>query len=352
MRKITSKIKEYVERADLERPHLGCDAAKLDSMTALEFASTEFDDGELAQMLFSMVTGALLGIEPDEISALQFIDYVKSGTGLRNILADGKDGGQYLWNRQGNQGFTPSMAAELHPGSVKTSTSVKSISQSDKGCVVETTDGTRYHAEKVIISVPTPLYRQIRFDPELPLAKKTLGESTKLGYYSKTILVFSSPWWRMSGLSGSLSSSKGPISFTRDTCVPEDEQYSITCFHVGGAGRVWSELPARERRDAVVKQFHEMCGVVVTEVPKPIKVLEKEWTKDLWARGALSPVMMPGTMMSEAGKALRDPVGHVHFVGTETSVMWKGTWRERFGLASGGLKRSLTRSPRRIGSSP
>ncbi|KAI8187123.1 putative flavin-containing monoamine oxidase A [Colletotrichum sp. SAR 10_86] len=144
------------------------------------------------------------------------------------------------------------------------------------------------------------------------------------GYYSKTILVFEKPWWRDAGFSGSIASETGPIVFSRDTCVPDDKQYSITCFHVAEPGRQWSKLQADDRREAVLKQFRAMFSTVVDDVPEPINIIDKEWTKDLWARGAPSPVMGPGVLTSDAGKAVREPVGHIHFIGTETSLVWKG----------------------------
>ncbi|EEA23285.1 mao-A, putative [Talaromyces marneffei ATCC 18224] len=55
-----------------------------------------------------------------------------------------------------------------------------------------------------------------------------------------------------------------------------------------------------------------------------IEVIEKEWTKGPWAMGAPSPVMMPGSMTSEAGEAIRSVFDKVHFIGTETSHVWKG----------------------------
>ncbi|WXC48691.1 hypothetical protein QX201_008400 [Fusarium graminearum] len=34
--------------------------------------------------------------------------------------------------------------------------------------------------------------------------------------------------------------------------------------------------------------------------------------------------MMPGLLTSDSGKALREFYGRIHFVGTETSLVWKG----------------------------
>ncbi|KAJ3521051.1 hypothetical protein NM208_g13462 [Fusarium decemcellulare] len=312
-------LSEYVERSDLEHPDLGPDAKKLDSMNALEFADQEFGS-DLSKMLVTTLTRALLGVDPDELSALYLVDYIKSGTGLENISSDLKDGGQYMRNRQGNENFSTKLAQKLKKDSVKLNTPVTSITQSRRGCTVHTKDG-KYHAKKVIVSVPTSLYPLIDFHPELPRAKQELSES-KLGYFSKTVLVFNSPWWRDADLSGVFTSPDGPISFTRDTCVPEDEQYSITCFHVGKPGREWSSLPTQDRQDAVLKQFRAAFSTVA-KVPEPINIVEKEWTKDEWFQGGPTPVLMPGAMTG-AAKSIREPFKNIHFVGTETSLVWKG----------------------------
>ncbi|KAM5358100.1 hypothetical protein ACJZ2D_015593 [Fusarium nematophilum] len=294
-----AKISEYVDRSDLQNPHLGPDAKHLDSLTALEFADKEFGS-DLSKALVTTLTRALLGVDADELSALFLIDYIKS-----------------------NQNFSTKLAEKLRKGSLKLSTPVTSIAQSSKGCTVKTRNGQRFYSKKVIVSVPTSLYHLIDFQPSLPPAKKELAESTTLGYFSKTVLVFDSPWWRDAGLSGVFTSPDGPVVFTRDTCVPEDEQYSITCFHVGEPGRQWSALSAQERQDAVLKQFNAAFSTVVDDVPKPISIVEKDWTKDHWFQGAPSPVMLPGTMTG-AGRSIRTPVKNIHFVGTETALVWKG----------------------------
>lgn len=172
--------------------------------------------------------------------------------------------------------------------------------------------------------MPTPLYPLIRFEPPLPPAKKALSESTESGYYTKTVLVFSEPWWHAANLSGAYSSADGPIVFTHDTCVPQDAQYSITCFHAGDPGRKWAGLPADERRRVVLRDFRTAFGKVVEKVPEPANVVEKDWTADPWARGGPAAVWRTGVLTGEAGKAITEPFGNVHFVGTETSPIWKG----------------------------
>lgn len=174
------------------------------------------------------------------------------------------------------------------------------------------------------MSVPTCLYSTIAFDPPLPPSKQALGDSTALGYYSKTIFVFEKPWWREAGLSGIIESETGPIYFSRDTCSEEDGQYSITCFVAGDRGREWSKWSSAERKKIVSNQFKRIFSAVDIKAPEPVNIIVQEWTKQPWIWGAPSPVMMPGTLTSDSGKALREAYGRVHFVGTETSLVWKG----------------------------
>lgn len=225
----------------------------------------------------------------------------------------------------GNQSFSKRLAQLLKPNTVHLNSPVSEIVQNGKtDCIVKTTTGLTAHCKKVILSIPTTLYPSISFAPPLPPAKQKLSEGTALGYYAKMIFVFEKPWWREAGLSGAFTSDIGPVSFTRDTCVEEDEQYSITCFLVGDAGRRWSKFSKSAREQQVRSQFQAVFGSLVKDIPQPLNIIEKEWVKDPWARGAPSPVMPPGIMTSDAGQLIREPFGDVHFVETETALVWKG----------------------------
>ncbi|EWZ00290.1 hypothetical protein FOYG_00173 [Fusarium oxysporum NRRL 32931] len=311
-------LSDYAERCDIDDPSNVPDAKYLDSMTVAEFIAGFKDPS--ASVLVNSITRSLLGVESDEPSALFFLDILKRGTGLKNVISDFKDGAQYLRNRQGNQAFCNRLAAGLNAGSVKISSAVKAITQKEgEGCFVETINGDVYRADRVIVSVPTPLYPLIHFEPSLPPAKKKLGDSAKSGYYTKTILVYA----------GILQVSQARIvppmgqSSSHDTCIPQDGQYSITCFHAGDPGRNRSRLPAEERKQVVLQDICTAFGTVVDNIPEPINVIEKDWTKDPWAQGGPGPVWRPGFLAGESGKAIAEPFGNIHFVGTETSSVWR-----------------------------
>jgi monoamine oxidase len=66
-----------------------------DRMSMKEFV-THHGGGETALATASVWTRAMLGCEPEDVSALFFLDYCKCGGGLLTMRSDRKDGGQYL----------------------------------------------------------------------------------------------------------------------------------------------------------------------------------------------------------------------------------------------------------------
>lgn len=221
--------------------------------------------------------------------------------------------------------FPRRLAERLRPGSVHLSTPVTAVTQSSSGiCSVETFSGLTFTSKKVILSAPTPVYHKIQFDPPLPPSKLLLSNSTLNGCYSKLIFVFSTPWWRENNLSGIMNTTVGPISFTRDTCSEEDEQYSLTGFLVGDIGHKWSLKSKEERKRLGWEQLKMMYGVVVSSIPEPINILEKEWIKDPWVMGGSCPGMPVGVITSDVGRSLITPHQNIHFVGSETSAEWTG----------------------------
>lgn len=296
--------------------------------------------GPKALGIVNVWTRAMLGCESSELSALYFLDYCKSGGGLLQMRGDRKHGGQYLRLRTGEpyvtmimrptndcigtQSFSTNIADSMVPESVILEAPVARIYQKESGAIVTTEDGTRYHCKKVIVSVPTPVYKDIGFYPPLPLNKVRYSNSTMLGYYAKMILCYDKAWWKDAGFCGMTQSSVGPMSVTRDTSDEAVGLYSLTCFVVGEPGRLWSKLDTSTRKEAILAQLTVLFGAEHEQrIRNPTEVFEQEWAKDPWSRGCPCPVTPPN-IMTDVGPALREPFGAIHFVGTETSFEWKG----------------------------
>ncbi len=218
------------------------------------------------------------------------------------------------------------MAAELPEGSLLLNCPVTRIQQNDHEVVVESIH-ERFKCQRAIVSVPTPLYKEISFSPPLRPNKLKLSQSTKLGCYGKSICVYKQPWWREAGFCGLLQSGVGPAGVFRDTSVDDLGQYSITCFMVGKPAREWGELSRQERDEAVLGQIEAGFGrhaiAAGITVDQPAEIVEQQWLLEKWSQGCPCPAMPPG-VMSELGHELRMPAGRLHFVGTETAYEWKG----------------------------
>jgi monoamine oxidase len=221
----------------------------------------------------------------------------------------------------GTQSIAEGLAASLSPGTVRLGIAVKSIVQTKGGVEAHSTDGHVFRGRKVIVAFSTPLYAKISFDPPLPAGKALLAGSTRLGYYTKVMAVYSKPWWRDNGFCGASQSFLGPAAATRDTSEDSRSMFRLTSFIAGQPGEEWSRLPPAERRAAVLAQLSHLFGS--NDAHLPTEYVEQQWSSEEWSLGCPCPYTPPG-VLTKVGEYLTEPHGHVHFVGTETAVEWKG----------------------------
>lgn len=195
--------------------------------------------------------------------------------------------------------------------------------------MVETLSRSVFRARKVLISIPTPLYKHIRFSPPLPLEKQEIIGSTHLGAYSKCILVYSTPWWREAGLNGGFADFSGPVAFSRDVSSDEDGVFAIGCLIFGDYAVKWSRLPPSQRVKVVKDQLASMVSAadksdLRRKVYDTVRTIEKQWLPEPWSEGAPCPMVAPGGTWARLGNELRRPFRNLHFIGTETAYEWKG----------------------------
>ena len=79
-------------------------------------------------------------------------------------------------------------------------------------------------------------------------------------------------------------------------------------------------LDAGERRRCVLESLTTLFGPPAAD---PVHYLERDWTSEEWTRGCYAALFTPGTW-TQLGPALREPVGRIHWAGTETATVWCG----------------------------
>ncbi|RAH81528.1 putative flavin-containing amine oxidase [Aspergillus japonicus CBS 114.51] len=281
---------------------------------------------EVAVATARVWTRAMLGQDPNDVSALYFLNYCKAGGGLLQMRSDRKHGGQYLRVRQGTQAFALGLAASLPRDTVRLAQPVHSIVQTAHQPVKVQAGGAVYAARKVILTVPTPAMKKIAFFPALPPAKQAWIESTTYGYYTKAMVEFRSPFWVRGGFCGLAQSFSGPASVVRDSCSPDDAKYVLTCFMSGEPGRAWAALPVPEQERQLLDQLAKLFQVARGNVDDEfVQMTKYEWAQDEWSGwGCPCTSLTPGVLDTLGPDALRESCGDLHFAGTETAGEWKG----------------------------
>lgn len=287
----------------------------------------------------SVWTRAMLRHEPEDVSALFFLNYCKSGGGLcrcgligrvvsmplvGRIILDADCvpfvGGQHVRVRSGTQSFAHGLANSLPAGTIRLSHAMISIEQRSKQEVLVSTATKTFKARKVITSVPPPVLRNITFQPPLPLAKQLLLDSYNYGFYQKVMVVFKSPFWVEKGFCGLTQSFRGPAAVVRDTSSPVDKKWILTCFMAGKYALEWSKKEKEEREAALLDRI-----VAFYDSPHArtelVEFVTLPWSDEEFSGfGCPSPSLPPG-VLSTVGHAIREPFQDVHFVGTETAGM-------------------------------
>ncbi|KAG2413381.1 hypothetical protein HFD88_002570 [Aspergillus terreus] len=247
-----------------------------------------------------------------------------SGGGLLQMRSDRKHGGQYLRVRQGTQIFSETIMKSLLPDTVQLSAPVTAMHQFQKDHVVVQCAKGAFAARKVISATPTTVLKSIDIQPPLPPQKQLLVNSLRYGYYTKVMMVFKSAWWVEKGYCGLVQSFNGPVSIFRDTSIPVDGKWVLTCFLAGDTGRLWSQLSEEARIEAILAQLSDIYADTVRVRGEYVESLGHEWINEQYSGyGCPCPSLAPG-VLSVVGDAIREPFRDVHFVGTETAEEWKG----------------------------
>lgn len=231
----------------------------------------------------------------------------------------------------------------LPEGSVKLESPVQSIYQ-DTGLgsgkvTITTRSGQEYTAKQVICTIPSPLYGSVSWSPLLPPPHQALAQRAFLGILGKCIAIYSKPWWREAGWSGTHQSSEGPISVIFDTCDGDlvdltgssssyvgarARQFSLTGF-IAGRNAVSFFAPDQSEDDRRRRSLDQLSRLFNDhpDARRPAQLIFENWADEEFSQGAPCPILATGAL-SNYGQYYGKRHGQVWFAGTEYSEVWKG----------------------------
>lgn len=272
--------------------------------------------------LFELVTEAVWAAEPADVSLLHVLFYTRSGSGFDSLI--GTEGGaQQDRFHGGSQRLALLMAEQLGAERVRLGSAVRRIEHGGDRVTVHADGGgsvVRVRARRAIVAVPPTLAGRIDYDPILPALRDQLTQRMPQGSVIKTMALYDEPFWRREGLSGQGTSDVGPARVVFDNSPPDGSPGVLLGFLEGRFARHWATRPAAERRQAVLDGHARLFG---PRAAKPAGFVERVWADEEWTRGCYGCLMTTGGW-TEYGRALREPIGRIHWAGAETATVWNG----------------------------
>lgn len=174
-------------------------------------------------------------------------------------------------------------------------------------------------ADRVIVALPPVLAERINFEPGLPRAKRQLLRGLRMGNLIKCEAVYDRPFWRDEGLTGQAVSYSSPVGTTFDNTPPDGKPGVLMGFVGGAPARHFASRPTALRK-AALENFASYFGA---QARRPRQYLQQIWANEAYTGGC--PVAFaPVGVLTQHGDAIREPIGRIHFAGTETSTYWNG----------------------------
>jgi monoamine oxidase len=316
MQLVLMRLGKLCDKVPLDRPYDAPRAIEWDTMTVKDWKRRTIHTRGVSE-LFDAAVNVVFGAEAGELSLLHFLFYLHSSGGLMPLIET--HGGAQENRVVGGAQRVSLRMAELLGERLVLGAPVGRIVQSDDG-VTLFSDGREVRARYAILAVPPALAARIDYAPALPADRDQLTQRMPMGTTAKCIALYDRAFWRDEGFSGEAVSDRPPVSITYDASSHDGKQAALVGFVVGQAARDWSRLPADQRRSTVLSSFGRLFG---QRAEAPSDYIEKDWSTEIWTRGCPIGIMPPGTLTGY-GPALREPVGRLHFAGTETATEWCG----------------------------
>lgn len=306
------RIEKLCAQVDLDRPGANARAATWDTMSLGDWLARM--RRRRARDAMALLARLHFAAEPGEISFLHALHTLQAGSGLTGASGVG---GSEMRLVGGAQTLSLRLAAALE-GRVHLEQPVTHIERTRTRVTVACADAT-YRGRAAILAMPPAAIARIPVTPRWPASRAAIHQGTSLGPVIKHALAYEQGFWRGHGLSGEAYDARGPVSAVVDHTDADGAQPALLAFVLGNQARRLSALDGAARHRIIVSALEDMLG---PEAAAPLACAEHDWVSDPWSTGCVT-VMAPG-VLGRHHRALRAPVGPIHFAGTETAERWPG----------------------------
>lgn len=273
--------------------------------------------GRAARAMLESALVISFSVELSQVSMRSLFAAVTGAGGLLRLL--GTDGGAQQDLVVGGADRLARQVAERLGDRVRRSTPVRAIRHEPDGVVVVSDDGS-WAAGFAVVALPPAHVAALDWEPALPGSRRQLLDRLHMGSVTKLLAVYDRPFWRDAGWSGEVLDAHGPVTTAFDATQPGGPAVlaSLTC---GERSLELSRHTSEERQGLILGAFTDWFG---PEAAAPRTVVDCSWETEEWSGGGYSAIPAPGVLSSSAMPLIAEPVGRVHFAGTETSPTSNG----------------------------
>jgi monoamine oxidase len=181
----------------------------------------------------------------------------------------------------GTQQLIDTLAQHIPKENIKLNTRIAAVTEVENELLVETSQGEKLKASKVILCLPPQLASsKINFLPALPENIVTILPTVQTWMLGsiKFVLEYKNPFWREKGYSGMLYSHAGIVTEMYDHTNSQEDKFGFTGFLNGSASSYSQEV----RKEFALRQLAELFG---DEILNPISYTDKIWTDEFISGG-------------------------------------------------------------------
>jgi putrescine oxidase len=172
------------------------------------------------------------------------------------------------------------------------------------------------NARYVIMAVPPNLYSRVSFNPPLPRRQHQMHQHQSLGLVIKVHAVYSTPFWREEGLSGTGFGAGSLVQEVYDNTNHGDPRGTLVGFISDEKADAVFELGADARRRAVLESI---AGFLGEKALAPEVYYESDWGSEEWTRGAYAASYDLGGL-HRYGKDQHTPVGPIYWCSSDLAA--------------------------------
>lgn len=276
---LVAAVDEVTAEVDPDAPWEHPRAEELDKISFHDWLRTLSQDEVACSIVGSFIAGGMLTKPAHTFSALQALLMSSSAGSFSNLVDE-----DFILDRRvvGTMQGVSIAVAERLGDDVYLDNPVLRLEWSDEGVVAHGSDVT-VSAKKVVIAVPPNLYSRISYDPPMPRRQHVTHQHQSMGLVIKIHAVYSSPFWREEGLSGTGFAPAAVLHELYDNTYLGETTGTVVGFISDRHADAMFELSDEERKAVVLQGIAAFLG---DQALDPVVYYESDFASEEWTRGA------------------------------------------------------------------